>query len=110
MAEEGVYLISYHVNTTQPVTAGTRLNIISNFSYRAATASTIPPVAPRSGFRNRVKVNLSAGSTVSLQMFGPAGTATLLGGGAGASLTIIRLDKANYWFDEHDSDVEIEED
>ena len=108
VAEEGTYLISYHVNTTQPVTAGTRLNIISDFSYRAATASTIPPVAPRSSFRNHVKVNLSAGSTVSLQMFGPAGTATLLGGGAGASLTIIRLDKANSRFDEHDTDIEID--
>ncbi len=104
--EGGAYLISYHVNTTEPVTAGTRLNIKSGFRYTDTTASTIPPTAPRSSFENHVKINLTPGSTISLEMFGPDGTATLLGGGAGASLTIIRLGDTIFRLDEHDSDVE----
>ncbi len=44
------------------------------------------------GFFNDVIVNLSAGDTISLQLFGLVATVVLTGGGsAGASLTIIRL-------------------
>ncbi len=107
--EGGAYLISYHVNTTEPVTMGTRLNIKSGFRYTDATASVIPPTAPRSSFENHVKINLTPGSTISLEMFGPDGTATLLGGGAGASLTIIRLGNTIFRLDEHDTDIEIDD-
>ena len=87
---------------------GTRLNINSGFRYTDATASTIPPVMPRSSFENHVKINLTPDSTILLEMFGPAGTATLLGGGVGASLTIIRLGNTSFRLDEHDSDIEID--
>ncbi len=106
----GAYLISYHVNTTEPVMMGTRLNIKSGFRYTDATASTIPPVAFRSSFENHVKINLTPGSTISLEMFGPAGTAKLMGGGSGASLTIIRLGNTSFRLNEHDSDIEIDDD
>ena len=89
VAEAGTYQISYHVNTTLSLLMGTRLviNGVNN------TASTIAPVVSTSHFENQIKVNLPAGSTVTLQLYPAlvAGTAILVGGGAGASLTIIRL-------------------
>ena len=45
-----------------------------------------------SNFENQIKVTLPANSTITLQLFTTiAGTAILVSGGAGASLTIIRL-------------------
>ena len=89
VATAGTYQISYHVNTTLSLLMGTRLviNGVNN------TASTIAPVVSTSHFENQIKVNLPAGSTVTLQLYPAlvAGTAILVGGGAGASLTIIRL-------------------
>ena len=89
VATAGTYQISYHVNTTLSLLMGTRLviNGVNN------TASTIAPVVSTPHFENQIKVNLPAGSTVTLQIYPAtlAGTAVLVGGGAGASLTIIRL-------------------
>ena len=89
VATAGTYQISYHVNTTLSLLMGTRLviNGVNN------TASTIAPVVSTSHFENQIKVTLPANSTISLQIYPPvvAGTAILVGGGAGASLTIIRL-------------------
>ena len=89
VATAGTYQISYHVNTTLALLMGTRLviNGVNN------TASTVAPVVSASHFENQIKVTLPAGSTISLQIYPPAvaGTAVLVGGGAGASLTIIRL-------------------
>lgn len=88
VATAGTYQISYHVNTTLSLLMGTRLviNGVNN------TASTIAAVVSTSSFENQIKVNLPAGSTISLQIYATlAGTAVLVGGGAGASLTIIRL-------------------
>ena len=88
VATAGTYVISYHVNTTLSLLLGTRLviNGVNN------TASTIAPVVSTSHFENQIKVTLPANSTITLQMFASiVGTAILVGGGAGASLTIIRL-------------------
>lgn len=88
VATAGTYQISYHVNTTLSLLMGTRLviNGVNN------VASTIAPVVSTSNFENQIKVTLPANSTITLQIYATiAGTAVLLGGGAGASLTIVRL-------------------
>ena len=89
VAEAGTYQISYHVNTTLALPMGTRLMIngVDNI------ASTIAPKINTSRFENQITVYLPANSTISLQMYPMtlAGGAVLVGGGAGASLTIIRL-------------------
>ncbi|MGX8702701.1 BclA C-terminal domain-containing protein [Caproiciproducens sp.] len=85
----GLYRISYHVNTTAAVALGTRLVI----NEANIPQSTIPPAIALSQFYNEIEVSLTAGATVQLQMYAPllVGAATLLGGGAGASLMIIRF-------------------
>lgn len=83
----GRYRISYHINTTAAVGTGSRL--IINGSPN--TASTISPGLSLSSVSNEVVVDLAAGSTVSLQLYGLIATAILLGSSAGASLMIIRL-------------------
>ena len=93
VAQAGVYQISYHVNITLALLMGTRLVI--NGANNAA--STIAPVIFATNFENQIKVDLPANSTISLQMYPAtlAGAAALVGGGAGASLTIIRLGGSN---------------
>ena len=90
VATAGTYQISYRVNTTLSLLMGTRL-VINGANN---TSSTIAPVVSTSHFENQIKVTLPANSTITLQMYpaAVAGTAILVGGGAGASLTIIRLD------------------
>lgn len=85
----GLYRISYHVNTTAAVALGTRL-VINGGNI---PQSTIPPALTLSQFYNEIEVSLTAGATVQLQMYAPliAGAATLLSGGIGASMMIIRL-------------------
>ena len=99
----GTYQISYHVNTTIGLLMGTRLVI----NGANSTPSTINPVISTSNFENQIKVTLPANSTISLQMFTSiVGTAILVGGGAGASLTIIRLDGPGLVrAPEHDIDI-----
>ena len=106
VATAGTYQISYRVNTTLSLFMGTRLviNGVNN------TASTIAPIVSTSHFENQIKVTLPANSTVTLQMYPAtlAGTAILVGNGAGATLTIIRLDAASVVTNsgnEHDIDV-----
>ena len=105
VAEAGTYQISYHVNTTLALQMGTRL-VINGVNNAASTLSpALPPALPRSSFENQITVKLPANSTISLQMYPPAlaGAAILVGGGAGASLSIIRLDGSNPASDsEHD--------
>ena len=93
VAQAGIYQISYHVNITLALLMGTRLVI--NGANNAA--STIAPVISATNFENQITVNLPANSTISLQMYPAtlAGAAALVGGGAGASLTIIRLNGSN---------------
>ena len=88
VATAGTYQISYHVNTTVALLMGTRL-VINGMN---SIPSTINPVVSTSNFENQIKVTLPANSTITLQLFTTiAGTAILVSGGAGASLTIIRL-------------------
>ncbi|MBA1335130.1 MAG: hypothetical protein HPY66_0752 [Firmicutes bacterium] len=54
-------------------------------------ASTINPVLTLSSYSAEIIVTLPANSTITLELFGLLGTAVLQAG-AGASLTIIRLE------------------
>ena len=83
----GRYRLSYEVNTTASLASGTTLLI----NGTANTASTIAPLVSLSHFSNEIMLDLAAGTTVSLQMFGIVSAATLLPGSAGASLMITRL-------------------
>ena len=84
----GRYQITYHVNTTLALQMGTRLLVNGS----AAPASTLEPPFSLSSFKNRLILNLSPNSTISLQLFTKRiGAATLISNGAGASLSIIRL-------------------
>ena len=86
--ETGFYRISYHINTTAAVAMGTRL-VINGANI---PQSTIPPALTLSAFYNEIEIGLNAGDTIQLQMYATlVGVATLLGGGVGASLMIIRL-------------------
>ena len=76
-----------NVNTTASLASGTRLLI----NGAPITASTVAPLLSLSHFSNELLLDLNAGDTVSLQMFGVVSGATLLPGSAGASLTILRL-------------------
>ncbi len=111
--ESGVYQISYHVNTTTALPLKTQLVV----NGAGSTPSTIDPVVPTTSYENKIKMILPANSKISLKLFSKiAGTAVLTGGGAGASLSIIRLDEAIGAGEippdpgEHDSDVEIGDD
>ncbi|WIV13927.1 hypothetical protein QO263_08660 [Proteiniborus sp. MB09-C3] len=83
----GRYRISYHINTTAALGAGSRLFINGSPN----TASTISSGLSLSNFSNEIVIDLAANSTISLQLFGLIVTAVLLNGAAGASLMIIRL-------------------
>ena len=89
----GRYLISYNVNTSVPSNAGTRLMINGKADPASVIAPSIavPPTVLRSHFSAEIIVDLTAGSTVSLQMFGPLANITLLPGSGGANLSVIRL-------------------
>ena len=108
--ESGVYQISYHVNTTTVLPL--KIQLVINGAGSAL--STIDPVVPTTSYENKIKIILPANSKISLRIFSKiAGAAVLTGGGAGASLSIIRLDEAIGAGEippdpgEHDSDVEI---
>lgn len=83
----GRYRLSYHVNLTGSLLMGTRLVI----NGVANVPSTIVPALSLSNFSNEILLNVTAGTTVSLELFGLSGTAVLLGSAAGASLMMIRL-------------------
>ncbi|PKM52567.1 MAG: hypothetical protein CVV02_00070 [Firmicutes bacterium HGW-Firmicutes-7] len=87
ISPSGRYYISYHVNLSAALAVGTRLLINGSPN----TASTLTATLTRSSFSNNVIVTLPANSTITLELFGLIGLATLLNGGAGASLTIIRV-------------------
>ena len=83
----GRYQLSYTINTTLALASGTRL-LINNAPDQA---STLAPLLSLSHFSNEILVDLNAGSTISLQMFGISTPATLLPGASGATLSITRL-------------------
>ncbi|MFP7223382.1 collagen-like protein [Priestia filamentosa] len=84
----GRYYITYQINITAALLVSTRLVI----NGAGNLSSTIAPVVGLTSFNNDVIVPLDAGSTISLQFFGLVGLATLIAGGAGATLTIIRIE------------------
>ena len=83
----GRYQLSYTINTTLALASGTRL-LISNTPNQA---STLAPLLSLSHFSNEILVDLNAGDTISLQMFGISTPTTLLPGASGATLSITRL-------------------
>uniref|UniRef100_UPI00403B1E98 BclA C-terminal domain-containing protein n=1 Tax=Paenibacillus xylaniclasticus TaxID=588083 RepID=UPI00403B1E98 len=83
----GDYLITYQVNTTTALALGTRLII----NGAVNTPSTRPVALAASSFNNVIITTLAANSTITLELFGLLGGATLLSGGAGAALTIVLL-------------------
>ncbi|MED4898191.1 BclA C-terminal domain-containing protein, partial [Brevibacillus porteri] len=82
----GNYLISYSINTTASLLVSSRI-LINGTPY---TPTIIAPALSLSSFNNTVIAPLTAGATITLQLFGLLGTATLLTG-AGATLTIIKI-------------------
>lgn len=82
----GVYRISYAVNTNAALLMSTRVMI----NGTANTASTVAPLLNLSSYSNEILANLSAGSTVSLQVAGASVNLTLVNG-AGATLMLERL-------------------
>lgn len=87
VATAGRYRLAYNVNLTAAVALGARLLI----NGTAAIGSTIAPNIALASFENENIIDLAAGSTVTLQLYGLLGAATLLGSGVGSSLSIIRL-------------------
>ncbi|PAD19891.1 collagen-like triple helix repeat-containing protein [Terribacillus saccharophilus] len=84
----GRYYIAYQINTTAALLISSR--VVVNGAQVAGTV--IAPAVSISNYQGNVIVNLTAGNTVAVQLFGLVGTAILNGGGStGASLTIIRL-------------------
>jgi hypothetical protein len=85
----GRYLISYHINTTAAINVGTRL-ILNGGTAIAATI--LGASGNKNAFSNNSILSLTAGNTITLQLFDFNGNVTLLGGGAtGASLAIVRI-------------------
>ncbi len=83
----GRYRLSYQINTTTVLAAGTRLLV----NGAENTPSTVAPLISRSHFGNEVMLDLPAGAALSLQMFGVISTAVLIPGALGAALSISRL-------------------
>lgn len=87
VATPGLYRISYTINTTATLGAGSRLIINGTPNM----ASTLTPGLSTSRFANEILVNLPANSTVSLELYGLIAGAILLPNASGASLQIVRL-------------------
>lgn len=89
VATAGRYRISYSVNLTAGVLLGTRVLVNSN----PVAASSINAVLSLSSYKAEFITDLTAGSTVELQLFGVTVSATLLtgSGSQGAALMIMRL-------------------
>ncbi len=83
----GVYRISYQLNTTLDLLVSSRLLI----NGTPLLASAIAPAVSVSSLSNEVILNLAAGSTVSLQLFGLSDTVVLTNNALGAGLMMIRL-------------------
>ena len=85
----GRYYLTYQVNTTTSLLAGTRLLLNSS----TPLSDLFFPAISTSNYNNNLIINLIAGNTISLQLFGVLSIVNLVGGGStGASLTIIRID------------------
>lgn len=82
----GRYRVSYALNTTAALLLSTRIMI----NGVAVTASTVAPLISLSNYSNEILIDLTAGSTVQLQVSGASINLTLVTG-AGATLMITRL-------------------
>ncbi|AME05574.1 collagen-like protein [Bacillus siamensis] len=87
VAPAGRYYISYQINLAAGLLVSSRILI----NGAPPASSIIAPAVSLANFTNSFIVNLTAGSTIQLQLFGLLGEAALLGGSAGAALNIIRL-------------------
>jgi phage-related minor tail protein len=87
VTETGRYFIQFNVNFTAGLLVGARL-LINGTPLASSERNPALTVSSLSAF---VITNLNAGDTVTLQLFGLIGLATLQAG-QGAALTIIRLD------------------
>ncbi|MEK3929620.1 BclA C-terminal domain-containing protein [Bacillus sp. FSL R7-0642] len=86
----GRYYLTYQINTTTSLLAGTRILLNSSTPL---PGSIFSPAISTSNYNNNLITNLIAGNTISLQIFGVLSIVNLVGGGStGASLTIIRID------------------
>ena len=84
--ETGNYLVAYTVRTTADLQMSSR--ILRNGTELAG--SVVTPTAPADTFTNMQITPLTAGDTLTLQLFGLAGPAVLQAG-TGASLNVVRL-------------------
>lgn len=86
-AEDGRYRISYQVNTAAALALGTRILL----DGVPVVVSTLAPIASLSSFTAEFIIDITANSSIELQLFGLVGAVDLLSGAAGAALMIIRL-------------------
>lgn len=86
VGESGVYYISYKINLTNAMPVSSRL-LVNNASLHQ---SQIQSNTSRDHFAADVVVRLNAGDTISMQLYGLLGIATL-NSGQGAALTIIKV-------------------
>ncbi|WP_427847089.1 BclA C-terminal domain-containing protein, partial [Clostridium folliculivorans] len=87
VSNAGTYFITYQINLTATLTVSSRLLI----NGLPNTASIVAPVLSVSSFNNSIIVDLTPNSTITLQLLGSLSIANLTTGGAGASISIIRL-------------------
>jgi hypothetical protein len=87
IAPAGRYYISYNVNLDTGVLVGSRLEIGGVDNLASTISETVS-----TNYSAEVIVTLAANTTVTLELFATAGAVADLQTGAGASLTIMRLD------------------
>jgi len=87
VTQAGIYYISYNINLTEGLLVGARITV----NGTPVEQFTINPLLTLSNFHADGILTLAAGDSITLQLFGLLGVATLQEG-LGASLTIIRLD------------------
>lgn len=88
VAAAGRYRIAYGLNFSATFLVSSRLVI----NGTPNTASTVIPVTPMSTMSAEVIVTLTAGATITLELFGLLGAVTLLNNTQGAALTIQRVE------------------
>ena len=88
VAAAGRYRIAYGLNFSTTFLVSSRLVI----NGTANIASTVIPVTPMSTLSAEVIVTLTAGATITLELFGLLGAVTLLNNTQGAALTIQRVE------------------
>lgn len=88
VAQTGRYRISYGLNTTAALLVSSRLMI----NGTPSVVGTVAPLASVSRLAAEVIINLTAGDSIGLQLFGLLGAVTLTNNSQGAALTIQRIE------------------